>query len=174
MLCLQKSYLLNSRRDLVSKLNIYKNINQISSIKFLNLNFSEIKGKSTVILGLGFLYLLTGKKGKIMSNSRSFFSKNMYCNLHLKKGESLDFIEKFLSLNLKNILDLEEGFSKKNLSETGTFSFTIKDIYIFSELEDNLFKFRNLKNLNVSISFESSNKYENILLLQSLGFLFKN
>jgi len=174
MLCLQKSHLLNSRRDLVSKLNFYKNVNEVSSINFLNLNFSELKNKPSVILGLGFLYLLANKKGKVSSISRSSFSKNMNCNLRLKKNEALNFIEKFLLLNLKNILDLEEGFSKKNFSETGTFSFTIKDIYTFSELEDNLFKFRTLKNLNISISFTSQNKYENMRLLQSLGFVFKN
>ena len=56
---------------------------------------------------------------------------------------------------------------------TGIFSFRIKDIYVFSELGENLFKFRNLKNLNVSILFSSLNKVENIKLLKGLGFIFK-
>lgn len=76
--------------------------------------------------------------------------------------------------NLKNILDLEEGFLKTGFSDTGTFSFRIKDIYVFSELGENLFKFRNLKNLNVSILFSSLNKLENIRLLKGLGFIFKD
>lgn len=174
MLCLQKSYLLNSRRDLVSKSNFYKNINQVSIIASLDLNFSELKNKSLVILGLSFFYLLVGRKGKISRNPRASFTKNINCNLRLGRGGALLFLEKFLALNLKNILDLEEGFLKSNFSERGTFSFTIKDVYTFSELEDDLFKLRHLKNLNIAITFTNQSKQKNMQLLQSLGFIFKD
>ena len=171
---LQQIRLLGSRRDLVSKLNLYKNVNEVGFIKHINLNFSELKNKPSTILGLGFLYLLGNKKGTVGFKSRTSFSKNFSCNLRLDKEESFFFLEKFLYLNLKNILDLEEGFSKKQISKTGVFSFSIKDIYAFSELGDNLFKFRILKNLNISIAFSNKDKDENIKILQSLGFFFKD
>ena len=171
---LQQIRLLNSRKDLISKKNLYNNINQVSFIKYINLNFSELKNKTSTILGLGFLYLLGNKKGVVGFKSRSSFSKNYSCNLKLERRDAFCFLEKFLTLNLKNILDLEEGFSKKQISNTGVFAFSIKDIYIFSDLGDNLFKFRILKNLNISITFSSQNKDENIKLLQSLGFYFKD
>lgn len=171
---LQKSYLLNSRRDLVSKSNSYKNINQLSCINKVHLSFSGIKNKPMTILGVGFLYLITYKKGKIPIKLRSSFTKDFNCKLLLSRDESFLFIEYFLNLVTKNIIDLEEGFSKSNFSKTGTFSFTIKDIYAFSELEDNLFKFKDLKNLNLSINLSSRSVKENIELLRSLGYMFKD
>jgi ribosomal protein L5 len=171
---LQRLYLLNSRKDLVSKLNLYKNVNQISSIKYVNLSFSELKNKFSVALALAFLCLISNKKGKFNLKSRFSFSKTHGCSLKLKREEAFFFLENFLFFNLKNILDLEEGFSKSSFSETGTFSFTVKDVYAFSELGDNLFKLRILKNLNIAVLFSSQNRGENIQLLKSLGFLFKN
>jgi hypothetical protein len=171
---LYRNILHNSQKDLISKYGSYKNVNQVSAIKNLNLNFSELKNKPLVVLGLGFLFLLTNKKGCASIVTRSSFSKNLNCNLRLDRVEAVSFLEKFLILNLRNILDLEEGFSKNNFSKAGTFSFTIKDIYVFSELGDDLFKFHNLKNLNISINFTSPERTENIFLLQSLGFSFKN
>ena len=170
---LQRSFLLNSRKDLVSKLNFYKNVNTVSTVKYINLSFFELKNKFLVCLGLCFLFLICNKKGKFHLKSRFSFSKSFGCNLKLHSEEAFFFLEKFLLLNLKNILDLEEGFSKTGFNDTGIFSFRIKDIYVFSELGENLFKFRNLKNLNVSILFSSLNKVENIKLLKGLGFIFK-
>jgi hypothetical protein len=172
MSCTQKTYLLNSRRDLVSKFNSYKNINQLSFIYFLNFNFFEEKDKFLVVIGLGLFYLLTSKKGRISVVPR--FTKSKNCNLCLSGEEALLFLGRFLKLSLKNVLGLEEGFSVFNFSEIGTFSFMIQDIYTFSELEDNLFKLRNLKNLNISMSFTSHDKQENIEMFRSLGFVFQN
>lgn len=165
--------LLVSRKDLTSKLALYDNVNQVSFIRYINLNFSGLKDKSSVILGLGFLYLLGNRRGELLLSS-STFTKNLGCSLKLKGTEAFYFLQRFLQFNLSNILDFEEGFLKKSFSTMGTFSFVIKDIYIFSELGENLFKFRNLKNLNISIIFSNNNIKENILLLQSLGVVFKN
>lgn len=173
MECLQRSFLLNSRKDLVSKLSYYQNVNEISSIKYIDLSFFELKNKFLVCLALCFLLLICNRKGKFQLKSRFNFSKSFGCSLRLKSEDAFFFLEKFLLLNLKNILDLEEGFLKTGFSDTGTFSFRVKDIYVFSELGESLFKFRNLKNLNVSILFSSLNKLENIKLLTGLGFMFK-
>lgn len=172
MFYLRKFYLLNSRRDLISKFNHYENINNVNSIKSTDFSFSSLKNKKFCLLGLGFLFLITRKKGVIPTPSRKNFNKNLKCHLKLKKTDSLNFIENFLRLNVKNILDLDEGFAKKNFSEKGTFSFIIQDLYIFSELGESVFKFRNLRNLNIFINFTSFNKKENLELLKSFGFSF--
>lgn len=163
----------NSKRDLVSKVLFYKNVNEVSSIDSLILNFSELKNKSLVVLGLAFLFLLVGKKGHSKIKMKKNFSKNFNCNVQLKSQEVFPFLEKFFYFNLPNILDLEGGFSKTFCSENGTFSFSVKDIYVFSELGDSLSKFQNLKNLNIVLNFSSLDRKENLFLLQSLGFVFK-
>lgn len=170
---LEKLKFLTFRKDMASKLVLYNNVNQISLIRYINLNFSGLKNKSSAILGLGFLYLLGNRKGKLLLSSSSSFNKSLGCNLKLEGDEAFYFLYRFLDFNLENILDFEEGFLKKSFSNMGTFSFVVKDMYIFSELAENLFKFRNLKNLNISIIFSKKGEQENMLLLQSLGFPFK-
>lgn len=172
MLYLRKYFLKNTRRDLISKFNHYENINKINSIKSIDFNFSDLKNKKFCLLALGFLFLITNKKGFIPSLSRKNFSKNFRCRLKLNNKESLKFLEIFVRLNLKNILDLDEGFSSSSFSDKGTFSFMVKDLYVFSELGDSIFKFRNLKNLNIFITFDSFNNKENLELLRSFGISF--
>lgn len=92
--------------------------------------------------------------------------------MKLKDYEALNFIEKFLKISVKSVIDFEEGFSKKSFSNMGTFAIFIKDIFSFSELGDLLFKFRSLSNLSVVFNFSSKNKKENIELLRSFGFNF--
>ena len=167
-------YLLkNSQKDLISK-NLYENINQISNIKHINLSFSKLRNKLFIILALAFLYLITNKKGRVILKSKFNSSKIYGCSLKLKYKDALFFLEKFLFVNLKNILDLEDGFLKSGLSDLGTFSFTVKDIYTFFELDENLSKLYILKNLNIMVLFSSDNKYENMQLLKSLGVMFKD
>ena len=94
--------------------------------------------------------------------------------MQLSSKESLNFLERFLLLNLRQVLELEDGFNKKSLSKNGTFSFVINDIHIFTELGEDLFKFRDLKNLTISIIFSNNDLNSNLFLLESVGFRFKN
>ena len=172
---LHKFYLINSRKDLVSKLNSYKNVNEINCIQHIDLNFSELKNKSSVILCLSFFYLLTSKYGKqstSLSSGNKKAKKNFGCSLRLSDKEVFHFIEKILFLNFDNVSELNEFFSKSNLSNNKTFSFSVKDIYNFSELGEDLFKYRFLKNLRIYFSFKDKEKKANFFLLQSLGFKF--
>lgn len=170
MFYLKKYFLKNSRRDLISKFNYYKNINKINSIKSISFNFHNLKNKKICLLSLGFLFLITKKKGFIPLS----FKKNFMCFLKLNNKNSLKFLEVFLKLNFKNILNLEEVFSFSSFSNKGTFSFMIKDLYLFSEIGNNIFKFKNLNNLNIFITFNSFNKKENLELLRSFGIFFFN
>lgn len=169
---LQKIYLSHSRRDLVSKFGFYKNVYEISSVKYLDLSFLKVKKKTEVLFGLGFLFLISNKKGRLLLSSRKSLKKSFGCFVKLKNYEVLSFIEKFLSISVQNVIDFEEGFSKKSFSNMGTFAFFIKDIFSFPELGDLLFKFRNLSNLSVVFNFSSKNKNENLELLRSFGFNF--
>jgi hypothetical protein len=48
----------------------------------------------------------------------------------------------------------------------------IKDILDFVELEESIFRFRNLENFKVTFVFSTSKIAENLNLLRSLGFIF--
>jgi hypothetical protein len=61
MLEFHKHYLSNSRRDLISKSSSYKNINGLSKIDFLSLDFLKSKNsKSFAIRALCFFYFFLG------------------------------------------------------------------------------------------------------------------
>lgn len=171
---LYNSYFQVSRRDIVSKNNNYTNINEVSRIRYLILSFLKLKNKSFSLLGLSFFFLLSNKKGRILSSSRKSFNKNIGCFLKLNAKDAFSFLEKFLLLNSPRSLDLKDGFLKKSLSRKGTFSFVIDDLHIFDELGEDLFKFQRLKNLSISIVFSKTFSNSNLFLLESIGFKFKD
>ena len=175
MVYLNRFYLVTSRRDLVSKFDSYTNVSELDFISYIDLNFSELKNKSFVALGLGFFYLLVGKRGRYILPSTSLkrgLKKKLICSLRLNRKQIFNFLEKLLFLNFDNVSNLKEFYSKNSLSKNKTFSFTIKDIYNFTELEENSFKFRNLNNLRIFFTFSNNNKKKNFELLKSLGFKF--
>jgi len=141
-------------------------------VKYLNLSFLKLKKKTEVLFGLGFLLLISKKKGRLLLSSRKSLKKSFGCFVKLKGLDVLSFIEKFLKISVKNVVDFEEGFSKESFSNMGTFAFFVKDIFSFTELGDLLFKFRSLSDLNIVFSFSSKKKNENIELLRSFGFNF--
>jgi hypothetical protein len=75
-----------------------------------------------------------------------------------------------LLVNFNNKSRISNLFFKKSFSSNKTLSFTIKDIYSFIEFEEELFKYRHLKNLRVYFSFLNKKKKKKSFLLQSLGF----
>lgn len=174
MLGLKDSYFSSSKRDLVSKFKDYENISQLTYVKSLVFSFSSLKEKYLAILGLSFFYLLANKKGIITLSGKSSFKKkkSIGCKIKLNKEDSLFFLFQFLNLNFKNVSEAEECFLKKKFSNSGTFSFLIKDIHLFSNVGDDLLKLSGLSNLNIFINFKDSRKRVNLLLLQSLGFKF--
>jgi hypothetical protein len=172
MLYLEKHYLFNSRRDLISKSNGYKNINNISFINSINLEFINLKHKSICIIGLCFFYLFLGLKGNYGSYSRSNLKKTLYCSLNLNNNkDKFFFLEKFIFINFYNEL-INNKLKIKSLSNVGTFSFIINDLYKFLELDENLFRFRKLDKLKISFNFNIKNKKTILILLKSLGFSF--
>ena len=109
---LQRSFLLNSRKDLVSKLNFYKNVNMVSTVKYINLSFFELKNKFLVCLGLCFLFLICNKKGKFHLKSRFSFSKSFGCNLKLHSEEAFFFFRKILIIEFKKYFGFGRRFFK--------------------------------------------------------------
>jgi len=172
---LNKVHSSSSKRDLASNPNqLHKNVNELSSLKSLTLNFSEIKSKKAGASGLAFINLLANKKGRMsFKGRRESTEKNIGCALKLSKGESLVFIDRFINCDLVSFLNSESSTLGSNFSEVGNFSFYIKDVFTFLDLGDSLFRFRDLENLNVSIVFSRKVGYGNSKLLRSLGFIFQ-
>lgn len=151
-----------------SFLNIYDlpEINWIS----LSINFNKnFLLKDYVLIGLFFLFLISnGQKGSIIYSKKN--NKPVGCKLLLEnKKDIYIFLEKLGSIYLLNLKNFK-GFNLKNFNNN--FSFTLHDLSIFPEIEENLEMFIFLNSLNISIFFDLDNfiKNSNYLSLYNIYF----
>ena len=153
--------------DLLHKFS-FKEIKCIPKFKKIVLSFClkkyEIK---YLLIVLSALKIISGVKFCNVTKSKS---SNV--SLKIKKGNPIGgkVILKKMRMNLFLLKLLSLGFlNKKNFENVSnnTFSFKIKDILKFSELEQNYQYFKNLPILNVNIIFTSTKKDLLLFLLRS-------
>ena len=147
---------------------IFKEIKQVPKLKKVVLTFClkkyEIKH---LLISLAALKIISDVKFCSVIKSKS---SNI--SLKIKKGNPIGgkVILRKMRINLFLFKLLSLGFLNKktfgNLSNN-TFSFKIKDILKFSELEQNYQYFKNLPILNVNIIFTSTKKDLLLFLLRS-------
>lgn len=162
--------------DFINKF-YYGKIDKIPKIKKIILNFNcknfEVKKIATVALTLE---LISSKKSVITR------SKKISINLKLRKGHPIgckviltgkhleNFLFKLLNKiwpNLKNFDGLMQYVRSKN-----SFSFSLKDLVNFDELNSNFYLFSNLPTLNIVIIYNTKNNKELLFFLYSLKIPF--
>jgi large subunit ribosomal protein L5 len=72
------------------------------------------------------------------------------CKVSLSKTNIINFIDKFITLVLPKIRSFQ-GFSPLIFDGSGNFSYTLKDILMFNELDSEYDKFYKLNPLNITI-----------------------
>jgi len=161
-----KLYYLNQiKRDFISKTLSIKNVNEIPKINQVALNIDFLKNisSSNILKSLLFFFLVSsGQVGKL--NHSKYKSKPIGCNLVLKGKHALDFLEKLFSLNILKSRNYD-FLPKNSLNEHNSFSFLIRDLSIFFEIEEDFDKFMNLGNLKVSIGLNRKSRSNNLILL---------
>ena len=158
--------------DFLNKFN-YKNINQISRIEKIILNFNcknfDIKKIATAILALE---LITTQKSIITK------SKKVSINLKIRKGHPVgckvilkkDKLESFLLKLLNKIfpeLKNFKGFTFKSRNKN-SLTFALKDLINFNELNSNFYLFTSLPTLNIILVYNTKTIKESSFFLHSL------
>lgn len=157
--------------DCLNKFN-YKNINQIPKIKKIILNFNcknfDIKRLAVAILSLE---LISTQKGVLTKSTKASINLKIRkghpvgCKIILEKEKLEIFLFKLLNKiipELKNFKGLMQAHNKNS------FSFSLKDLINFNELNSNFYLFTSLPTLNITLIFNTTNNKELTFLLKSL------
>ena len=156
--------------DLLNKFS-YKSINKLPKIKCIIINLSLKKNDLKLLITyLAALKLITKQKGSVTLAKKSNIILKVRkgtpigCKLTLRKNK---MFELYLKLINKEMLTL----NKVIIKQKKMFSFQIKDIFKFEELEYNYQFFNSLKLLNVNINTKSDCKNQNKFLLSSFKII---
>jgi large subunit ribosomal protein L5 len=160
------------RYDLINKF-FYTHLDEIPQLKKIILNFGcknfEIKHISSALLSLE---LITTKRGSLTKAKRSNVLLKIRkgypvgCIVILKKTKMYSFFFKLLVEVFPN-LKVFKGISTHKKAEKTSFSFTLKDLINFKELEKQFYLFINLPPLNITLITNSKTKKELVYLLNS-------
>jgi large subunit ribosomal protein L5 len=173
---LENYYIKVIKRDLVNKFS-YTRLEEIPRLKKIILNFgckgSEIK---IVALALLSLELITMKPGSLVKSKRPNVvlkirkGNPVGCLVVLRNKAMYNFLFKLLSEVFPNL----KSFTGITLSKklTGpSFSFTLKDLINFKELERQFYLFINLPPLNITLVTNTKTKQELLYLLSSFRLM---
>jgi len=148
------------RYDFLNKFN-YKKINQIPKIKKIILNFNcksfDIKKLAITILTLE---LISTKKSVATKSKKASINLKIRkghpvgCKVVLKNKKMEFFLFKLLNKifpELKNF----KGLKVQKHNSINSFSFSLKDLINFNELNSNFYLFANLPTLNITVVYNS-------------------
>ena len=158
--------------DLINKFS-YSHVNEIPRLKKIILNFGcknfDIKSIASALLSLE---LVTMKQGSLVKSKRSNLllkirkGNPVGCVVILENDKMYDFLFKLLLDVFPSLKDFKGINISKNLGAT-SFSFTLKDLISFKELEKQFYLFINLPPLNVTFISNTKSQKELLFLLHS-------
>ena len=155
--------------DLLNKFT-YNSITKLPKLKFININLSLKKNDIKLLISyLAALKIITKQNGIIIPAKKSNIifkirkGTPIGCKVNLRKTKMFLFYWKLLNTQ---ILPTTSITTNKNF-----FSFSIKNIFLFKELELNYQFFSNLKFLNINLVTTTSCINQNKFLLKSYKVL---
>lgn len=175
MTLLKNYYEKTIKYDLINKFT-YKQLKKVPKLKKINLNFgcNNFDCKSLASTMLAF-ELITNKQGKLTSlrqpNLLLKIKKGspVGCSLTLYKTDSYNFCFKLIDEIFPNLKEFK-GLVINKKQKISTFSFTIKELITFNELEAHFYLFSNLPKLNITLLTNTQTQKELLYLLKSLKF----
>lgn len=176
---LQNFYNNNLRSNLLLKTNEKNSMNlpKINKI-VLNIGTSSInKNKNKLLESMLALELITGQKAELIKAKKSIATfnlrKNTYmgCKVTLRNKNAYSFIEKLNKIIFPRIQEFK-GLSKNSFNKENSYSFSIKNLIVFPEIEYQHELFNQIIGVDISIHMSSNNRDKNLLLLSGLQIPF--
>ena len=155
--------------DLLNKFT-YNSINQLPHLKFININLSLKKNDINLLISyLAALKIITKQNSSVVLAKKSniiFKIRNgspIGCKITLRKTKMFLFYWELLNKRVlpKNSKKVDKKF----------FSFQLKKLFLFKQLELNYQFFNNLKFLNINFITTTSSINQNKFLLMSYKIL---
>ena len=161
------------RLDLINKFS-YTHENEIPKLKKIILNFGckslDIRYLASALLSLE---LITIKRGLLTKSQRPNMLLKIRkgnptgCMVVLEKTKMYFFLLKILMEVFPNLKDFR-GINILNKQEKTCFSFTLKELINFKELEKQFYLFINLPPLNITLITNTESRTELLYLLRAL------
>lgn len=160
------------KQDLINKFS-YNRLEDIPQLKKIILNFGcksfELKSLASALLSLELISIHSGvltksKKANILLKIRQ--GNPVGCIVVLRKSKMYLFLFKLLTNVFPSLKDFKGITVSKQLSNA-SFSFTLKNLINFKELEKQFYLFSNLPPLNITFVTNTKNKNELLYLLKS-------
>ena len=167
------------RYDFINKFH-YRDVKEIPELKKIVLNFgcqnSDLK---TLAASVNSLNLITNTENSSLTKSKKtniFFKirkgQPIGCKVVLEKSNMYDFLFKLLTRVFPILKDFK-GIALNKNNNIKSFSFTIKELITFKELETHYYLFNNLPPLNITLITNTKTKKELIFLLNSFKIPLK-
>lgn len=173
---LEDFYTKNLKYDLINKF-FYTDVKKLPKLKKIVLNFGcKTTNIKTIATNLLALELICGKKGSLKTAKQPNLVLKIKkgnptgCILTLSNNSKINFIAKILFETLTKIKQFD-GLKLK--SKNNCLSYSIKNSFNFSCLEDHYYIFNNLSNLNITFITNSRKKKETLFILKSLQLPLK-
>jgi len=159
--------------DLINKFH-YKNLQNLPELQKIVLNFGyknpNLKNLASALL---FLELITTKRGvTTTANDPHILLKikkgnPVGCKVVLKKTLMYSFFTKLLVEIFPQMKEFKNFSVQKKKSKSNTFSYQLRNTFIFLEVERNYNLFNNLSNLNITVVTNTKTQNELLFLLNS-------
>jgi large subunit ribosomal protein L5 len=164
------------KQDLLTKFN-YSNLFEIPALKKICLNFQvsqySLKHIIPLVSALTLLsyqkpFLIRSKQANLVLKLRK--GMPIGCMVTLRKKKMYSFLERFLFLILPQLKESEKPCFK--IGKNHIF-FTLKNLYLYKEIEKQYENFQDLPNLNMLIIVNTQKKDQIHSLLSALKFPLK-
>lgn len=158
--------------DLINKFS-YSHLEDIPQLKKIILNFGcksfELKNLAASLLSLELITVQQGvltksKRANILLKIRQ--GNPVGCMVVLRKNKMYTFLFKLLTDVFPSLRDFR-GIPVSKRVSNASFSFTLKDLISFKELEKQFYLFSNLPPLNITFVTNTKTKKELLYLLNS-------
>lgn len=164
------------KHDLINAF-IYSNVKQIPQLKTITLNFglktSNFKQLTSSLLAL-----------ELISSKKSVLTKSKCVNiiLKIKKGNPVgckvvlskdimySFYLKLIIFILPKVKQLQTNQNQKNFKSKNAISISIKNSFLFNELENYYQFFKNIPTLNITLTTNINSQEEFFFFLKSIKF----
>lgn len=156
---------------------IYNNIKQVPKLKTIVLNFglktSNFKQLTSSLLALE---LISSKKSILTKSKRVNIilkikkGNPVGCKVVLSKNIMYSFYLKLIIFVLPKIKQLQTNQNQKNFKSKNAVSISVKNSFLFNELENHYQFFKNIPTLNITLITNINSQEELFFFLRSIKF----
>jgi len=156
-----------------------KNVNQIPKLEKIIINIGDGKaatdGRALESM-VDEITAISGQKPVIRRAKKSIAGFKLRegmpigVSVTLRGDRMWEFYDRFVQVVVPRIRDFR-GFSKKSFDGNGNYSFGLNEQLVFPEVEYD--KVRDIRGMNITICTSANDNNQGYVLLQSLGFPFR-